>query len=158
YVVVLVCLLVALAREGGDPGSAESARLHRTLGVIFVVLNFYWLDNLWFYLPVPVLLGWLIAARWLFPEKNVELTEKLRAAGGSREGEGKKLVELSRAARRYRVHAAAGTEADLKDAESRLKEARKAAAAPESALRDHFFGVPDRKSPWDLGRLGAITG
>ena len=162
YVVVLISFLVMLARIGTIRGVIKTAALHRTLGVLFVILNFYWFDDRWLYLPVPVLLGWLLAARWLFPINNVELAKKVRedraATRLSQKDEGKILLELSRAERRYRALVTAGTGPELKKAKKHLKAARKAAAGQEPALRDRFFGVPGLASPWQLGKLGAIAG
>jgi hypothetical protein len=162
YVIVLFSLFVALRRVGTARAAIRSAPLHRVLGVIFVVLNFYWFDDRWLYLPVPVLLGWLLAATWLFPLRKVDLVRRLRrgraAISASPEKEGEQLLELSRAERRHYALIAAGTKTDLDQAAKRLSDARQAASHPAATLRHRFFGVPDTASPWVFGRLGAGLG
>ena len=162
YVIVLFSLFVALRYVGAARAAILSAPLHRVLGVIFVVLNFYWFSDRWLYLPVPVLLGWLLAATWLFPPGKVDLVRGIRRARAavsvSCGKEGEQLLELSRAERRHYALIAAGTKKDLDEAEKRLSDARQDASRPAPALRQRFFGVPDADSPWVLGWLGAGLG
>src|SRR5215471_11725332 len=161
FVVVLFSLFVELRRLSDVPTFDEEG-LHRILGVIFVVLNFYWFSDRWLYLPVPVLLGWLLAATWLFPPMKVDLVWLLRrgraAMSASPEDEGKQLLELSRAERRHSGLVAAGATSDLAEAQARLRRARQAASHPAATLRQRFFGAPDAGSPWQFGRLGAGLG
>jgi hypothetical protein len=162
YVIVLFSFFVALRDVDYAPAAVLSAPLHRVLGVIFVVLTFYWYTDRWLYLPVPVLLGWLLAATWLFPPGKVDLVRRIRreraATNASPEEEGKQLLELSRAERRHYALIAAGTNQDLEEAGKRLSDARDNASRPTTTLRKLFYGFPDVASPWDSGKLGAGLG
>jgi len=162
YVIVLFSLFIAMRYAGGTRAATLSAPLHRTLGVIYVILNFYWFAARWLYLPVPVLLGWLLAATWLFPPAKIGVVRTVRRERAvmniSPKEEGRQLLELSRAERRHYSLIAAGTKDELAEAENRLSNARKHASHTALSLRQRFFGVPDATSPWAFGWHGAALG
>jgi len=163
FYVVLIAVIVALRRFGDRRADAGLTWLHRSLGVVFVLLNFYWYTDRWLYLPVPILLGWALAVWWLLPRKQARLVRRTRqtraASGVSPADEGERLLELSRAERRHRGLLSAGANSDLEQAKEQADRIRQQTANPEiPPLQQRFFGIPDEVSPRTLGVRGAVLG
>jgi hypothetical protein len=100
---LLGCLLLALEQLSRHAQAQQDDRgLIRQGGIVFAVLTFYWWDERWFYIPITLLLGWLLAAKLALPRNRAstqteafynrvaQLAVRLRASepvtNGEREG------------------------------------------------------------------------
>lgn len=66
-VLLVACLLLALKRLSGRAESGKGSEIIRQGGVVFAVVTFYWWGERWLYVPITLLLGWLVAAKVALP-------------------------------------------------------------------------------------------
>lgn len=89
---LLASLVVALRWLGTPDLEGADPLLVRRAGIVFAVLTFYWFGEQWFWVPISLLLGWLVAGTIAFPrdgsasdtswftDRVVEVTLQLRAS------------------------------------------------------------------------------
>jgi hypothetical protein len=128
----LVYLLLALESLSDAPLRVDAGRrrdLVRWAGIVFVVFSFYWPSQNWLYIPVTIILGWVLAATFLLPRAKVAAVGEVEAAAEAARVAG----EPARGQREPRPHPALVLARKLLDAALRISQAEAAVRAGRAA-------------------------